>query len=85
VDGKVVDQPATPLNQIKFELEVEVIRIDQPELTLCEHLEEKGILPGKQLTIIDEAPYNGPYTLLLNGQEVTLGREISSRVMVQPV
>lgn len=83
VDGKVVDQPATPLNQIDFEQEVEVIRIEQPELTLCEHLEEKGILPGTNLTIIDEAPYNGPYTLLLNGQEVTLGREISSRVMVQ--
>jgi DtxR family Mn-dependent transcriptional regulator len=83
-DGKVFEQPATPLNQMDFELEVKVIRIDQPELTLCEHLEEKGILPGTRLTIIDEAPYNGPYTLLMDGQEITLGREISSRVMVLP-
>jgi DtxR family Mn-dependent transcriptional regulator len=84
-NGKVVDQPATPLNQIDFELEVEVIRIDQPELTLCEHLEEKGIFPGTKLSVIDEAPYNGPYTLFLNGQEITLGREISSKVMVHPI
>lgn len=82
--GKVPDQPAKPLNEIDFEVEVEVIRINQPELTLCEHLEEKGILPGIKLTVIDEAPYNGPFTLLLKGQEITLGREISSRVMVHP-
>ena len=82
-DGHVSDQPAIPLNQIDFELEVEVIRINQPELTLCEHLEEKGILPGIKLVLIDEAPYNGPYTVLLDGKEITLGREISNRVMVQ--
>jgi len=83
-NGNIAHQPATPLNQVKFEVEVEVIRIDQPELTLCEHLEEKGIFPGRKLTVIDEAPYNGPYTLDLDGREITLGREISSRVMVHP-
>ena len=85
MDGNVAEQPATPLNEVEFETKVEVIRIDQPELTLCEHLEEKGIFPETKLTVIDEAPYNGPYTLLINGREITLGREISSRVMVQPI
>jgi Fe2+ transport system protein FeoA len=66
-------------------VKVEVIRIDQPEQTLCEHLEEKGIIPGRILSVIDEAPYNGPYTILLDGDEITLGREISSRVLVHPV
>lgn len=83
-DGKVADQPAMPLNKVDFEIEVEVTRINQPELTLCEHLEEKGIFPGTKLIVIDEAPYNGPFTLLLDGQEITLGREISSRVLVNP-
>jgi DtxR family Mn-dependent transcriptional regulator len=83
--GQVAEITAFPLNEISCEIEVEVIRIDQPELTLCEHLEEKGIMPGSRLTIIDEAPYNGPYTLDLKGSEVTLGREISARIFVQPV
>jgi DtxR family Mn-dependent transcriptional regulator len=82
--GEVADQPANPLNEVEFEREVEVVRIDQPELTLCEHLEEKRILPGTKLIIIDEAPYNGPFTLLLEGREITLGREIASRVMCSP-
>ena len=84
-EGKVTDQPTIPLNEVNFEVEVEVMRIDQPELTLCEHLEEKGIFPGIKLTMIDEAPFNGPYTLLIEGQEITLGREVSSRVMVQTI
>ena len=82
--GKLENQPAFPLHEVDFEVEVEVTRIDQPELTLCEHLEEKGIFPGTILSIIDEAPYNGPFTLLLDGKETTLGREIASRVMVHP-
>ena len=83
-EGKVANQPATPLNEVDFEKKVKVVRINQPELTLCEHLEEKGIFPGTNLVIVDEAPYNGPYTLLLEGEEISLGREISSRVIVQP-
>lgn len=83
-EGRLADQPAVSLNEADFEVEVEVVRIDLPELTLCEHLEEKGIFPGTRLRVIDQAPYNGPYTLLLDGREITLGREISSRVMVSP-
>jgi len=84
-NGKIAHQAAMPLNQVDFEEEVEVVRINQPELILCAHLEEKGIFPGTKLIVIDEAPYNGPFTLLLGNQEITLGREISGRVMVHPV
>ena len=83
-DGQVEEFIAFPLNEISCEVEVEVIRIEQPELTLCEHLEERGIFPGKIMKIIDEAPYNGPYTLELDGQEIALGREISARIYVNP-
>jgi DtxR family Mn-dependent transcriptional regulator len=83
-DGNVEYSPAIPLNEVNFDQEVEILRIDQPELILCEHLEEKGLLPGKILTIIDEAPYNGPYTILIDGEEISLGREISARILVRP-
>jgi len=58
--------------------------IEQPELTLCEFLEERKIFPGTILKIIDEAPYNGPYTVELDGKEIALGREISARIFVHP-
>ena len=83
-DGSVEETPAYPLNEINCEVEVEIIRINQPELTLCEYLEERGMLPGAIIKIVDEAPYNGPFTVDLAGKEVALGREISSRILVNP-
>ena len=83
-DGSVEEAPAYPLNEINCEVEVEIIRINQPELTLCEYLEERGLLPGAIIKIVDEAPYNGPYTVNLAGKEIALGREISARVFVHP-
>jgi DtxR family Mn-dependent transcriptional regulator len=84
-DGSVAEIPAFPLTEINCEVEVEVIRIDQPETTLCRYLEERGILPGMKLKIVDEAPYNGPYTVEIDTKEVALGREISARILVDPV
>jgi DtxR family Mn-dependent transcriptional regulator len=83
--GNIDIPPAFPLNEISCEIEVEIIRIDQPELILCEYLEERGMLPGKILKIVDEAPYNGPFTVEIDGKEIALGREISSRIMVNPL
>ena len=61
-----------------------ILRIEQPELILCEYLEERGLLPGTTLKIVDEAPFNGPFTVQVNGKEIALGREISGRIAVYP-
>ncbi len=84
-NGNIEIPPAFPLNEISCEIEVKIIRIDQPELILCEYLEERGMLPGKRLKIVDEAPYNGPFTIEIDGKEIALGREISGRIMVHPI
>lgn len=84
-EGNVKVPPAFPLNEISCEIEVKILRIDQPELILCEYLEERGLLPGTILKIVDEAPFNGPFTVEIDGEEIALGREISSRIMVDPV
>jgi DtxR family Mn-dependent transcriptional regulator len=82
--GWFEENPAVPLSEVSCEVEVKIIRIQQPELPLCVFLEERGLLPGAVLKIIDEAPYNGPLTVELDGSELALGREISSRIMVYP-
>jgi DtxR family Mn-dependent transcriptional regulator len=83
-NGRIEDSLAFPLHEIDCEIEVKVVRIEQPETTLCLYLEERGILPGAILKIVDIAPYNGPFTVDLDGKEIALGREISARVFVQP-
>ena len=83
--GNVEIPPAFPLNEISCEVKVKILRIDQPELILCEYLEERNMLPGTTLKIVDEAPYNGPFTVEIDGEEIALGREISGRILVHPI
>ncbi len=83
--GNVEIPPAFRLNEISPEVEVTILRIAQPELALCEYLEERGLLPGTIVKIVDEAPYNGPFTVELDGEEITLGREIAGRILVAPL
>jgi DtxR family Mn-dependent transcriptional regulator len=84
-EGKLEIPPAYQLSEISCEVEVEILRIEQPELILCEYLEERGLIPGTVLKIVDEAPYNGPFTVQVEGKEITIGREISSRISVYPI
>ena len=82
VDGSIKERPSVPLNEMELHQEVEVVRIDRPETTLCGYLAERGILPGTVMNLVDEAPYNGPFTVMVGEQEIALGREIAARVFV---
>lgn len=80
--GKVEQLPAIPLTEIKLGQKVKILQIDQPETTLCIYLAKHNLLPDTDLTFIEEAPYNGPLTVRIKDQEVAVGREIASRILV---
>ena len=84
-DGTIAKDQAVPLVGCLVGQEVEVIRIDRPETTLCDYLESREVVPGQRFQIVDEAPYNGPITVQIGKKEIALGREISARVFVVPV
>ncbi len=80
--GEVEQLPAIPLTEIKLGQKVKILQIDQPETTLCIYLAKHNLLPDTDLTFIEEAPYNGPLTVRIKDQEVAVGREIASRILV---
>lgn len=80
--GEVEQLPAIPLIEIKLGQKVKILQIDQPETTLCIYLAKHNLLPDTDLTFIEEAPYNGPLTVRIKDQEVAVGREIASRILV---
>jgi DtxR family Mn-dependent transcriptional regulator len=81
-DGTVRQIPAVPLIEIDLEQEVEILRIDRPEVALCMYLADRELRPGVKLKIIERAPYNGPLTIRVGEQEIALGREIAARIFV---
>ena len=84
-DGKTADVYGVPLSELEICRFADILRIDQPEGTLSSYLYERGILPGTRVQMVDEAPFNGPFTIVIGEQEIALGREISSRVIVTPL
>jgi Fe2+ transport system protein FeoA len=47
-------------------------------------LQDKHILPGQEITILEAAPMDGPLTLQIDGKEVALGLQLAEYVLVKP-
>jgi DtxR family Mn-dependent transcriptional regulator len=54
---------------------------DQEQLSYLKNL---GLIPGTVLTILDQAPFDGPITLGLNDTTVALSRAMAQEVGVSP-
>ena len=55
-DGSVEKFLAFSLTVVELGQQVEILLIDQPETALCVYLADRGLLPGTQLTYIEQAP-----------------------------
>jgi DtxR family Mn-dependent transcriptional regulator len=82
-DGTFEPVEAIPLNEIEIGGGGRIARIYPEETTLLEHLNKHDICPGKQLVVEDVAPYNGPLTIVVDGETVVIGRTVAAHVYVQ--
>ena len=48
------------------------------------YLAELELRPGAELEVLDVAPFNGPLRVRINGREQVVGRELASKIKVQP-
>jgi DtxR family Mn-dependent transcriptional regulator len=78
----------TPLNGILLQeaptgVTVRVLAINATETDVLKYLQERDILPGRELTIVEVAPMEGPLTLDVNGKAVALGLRLAEFVAVE--
>lgn len=50
---------------------------------VLKYLQDKGILPGQTVQVLEAAPLDGPLTLSVNGKEVALGLSMAEFVIVE--
>lgn len=82
------DGSLTPLNGIMLRdvpvgTMVRVIAINATQTEVLQYLQERNILPGQDLTVVEAAPMEGPLTLSVGGREVALGLLLSEFVIVE--
>ena len=62
---------------------VTVLAVNATSTDVLKYLQDKDILPGQTIKIIEAAPLDGPLTLFVNGKEVALGLSMADFVIVK--
>lgn len=82
-DGSCIPLAGVPLREVPVGAAVRVLAVNATETDALRHLQDRGILPGSELTVIEAAPMQGPLTLRVDGQDVALGLLLSELVIVE--
>jgi DtxR family Mn-dependent transcriptional regulator len=83
-DGSFTALNGRLLSQVGVGATVRVIAVNATETNVLKYLQERGILPGQEMTVLEAAPMQGPLTLRIGGKEVALGLQVADFVIVNP-
>jgi len=78
----------TPLNGVSLSeavvgKTVKVLAVNATATDVLKYLQERNILPGQKIKIVEAAPLKGPLTLNVDGKEVALGLSLAEFVIVE--
>jgi DtxR family Mn-dependent transcriptional regulator len=83
VDGSFEPLDGIILREVPVGATARVIAVNATETAALRYLQERGILPGCELTVIEAAPMDGPLTLRVNDRDVALGLLLAEFVIVE--
>lgn len=70
------------LSEVTAPASVRVRIVDDADPALLRYLGEMGLVPGSQVEVIGIAPFNGPLTVRVNGDEHVVGRDLAHHVTI---
>ncbi|MBI3151198.1 MAG: metal-dependent transcriptional regulator [Chloroflexi bacterium] len=82
-DGSFKPLDAIPLSEIKLGQAAHVLAVNATATDVLKYLQEKNILPGRDVTVVEVAPMQGPLTLRVGGKDVALGLPMAEFVLVK--
>ena len=82
-DGSSAPLNGIPLREVAVGCTVRVLAVRATSADALKHLQERNILPGREITVLEAAPLEGPLTLDVEGDRVALGLVLSKFVIVK--
>jgi DtxR family transcriptional regulator, Mn-dependent transcriptional regulator len=82
-DGSFTPLGGILLSEINVGSTVRVLAVRATATDVFKYLQERDILPGRELTLLEVAPMEGPLTLEVEGNRVALGLLLSKFVIVE--
>jgi DtxR family Mn-dependent transcriptional regulator len=84
-DGSVDETEYTSLGQLDAGASGVVVRVSDEDPEMLRYLAELSIVPGKKVTVKSRAPYDGPITLSVGRQELSIGPALAANVLIAPL
>ncbi len=92
-DGSFTPLEGVSLNTVRPGETVRVLAVNATSTHVLKYLQERGLMPGCVLTVIEAEPLQGPLTLQVDlageseagGKEVALGLSLAEFVLVRPI
>lgn len=82
-DGSFLPLEGHPLSQAKVGESIRVVAVNATATDVLKYLQERDILPGQTLHVLEAAPLHGPLTLKVGEKEVVLGLSLADFVIVK--
>lgn len=72
-----------PLSEVAVGKTVKVLAVNATTTDVLKYLQERNILPGYEIKVIEAAPLQGPLILRADGKDVALGLSMAEFVIVE--
>jgi DtxR family transcriptional regulator, Mn-dependent transcriptional regulator len=82
-DGSVAPLNGFRLSEVSVGSTIRVLAIRTTAADVFKYLQERNIMPGREMTLLEVAPMEGPLTLDVEGNHVALGLLLSKFVIVE--
>jgi DtxR family Mn-dependent transcriptional regulator len=84
-DGSITPLDGILLSETPIGATVRVLAVNATATDVLKYLQERNILPGRELTIVEAAPMDGPLTVYVDGKDVALGLQLAEFVIVEVI
>ncbi|MDX1688384.1 MAG: metal-dependent transcriptional regulator [Candidatus Promineifilaceae bacterium] len=82
-DGNAVATAGVALNRVETGQQGVLHAIHPESTVLLEYLARHKLKPGRAITVKEIAPFNGPITVLVDGEEQTIGQEAAGHIFLR--
>jgi DtxR family Mn-dependent transcriptional regulator len=83
-NGAFTPLDAVTLRDVSMGETVTIIAVNATVTDVLKYLQDRNLLPGQEVTLVEAAPLDGPLTLQVDGKEVALGLLLAEFVLVKP-
>jgi DtxR family Mn-dependent transcriptional regulator len=82
-DGRFAPVDGIPLSEAAVGDNLRVVAVNATSTEVLKYLQDRDILPGSEITVLDAAPLQGPLTIGVGGKEAALGLQAADFVLVR--